>query len=423
MTPETRAGRAKAGTGRERVSLVRPAPPPRDDLFYKCFADTRAIELAEKGLYPFFIPIEGSEGTVVKIDGKQKIMLGSNNYLGLTHDPRVLRRAEEVARRYGTGCTGSRYLNGTLDLHEKLEKDLAALAGKERALVFSTGFQVNLSVISSLIGRNDTVIIDKLDHASIVDGCRLAAGETLRFRHNDMADLERVLKKASARPGGRMIVVDGIFSMEGDVADLPGVVRLAKKYDARVMVDEAHSIGVMGKTGAGTAEHFGVQGDVDLLMGTFSKSLASIGGFVAGDETVVEFIKHNGRPMIFSAALPPYAVATVQACLDIMREEPERRARLWRNAEFLKQGIQALGFNTGPCDSPVIPVIIGQMLDTFAFWKELLKEGVFTNPVIPPAVPENTARLRTSVMATHTEELLSQALEIFGKVGKKVGVI
>ena len=421
MTPETRAGRAKA-TGRERAPLDGPELPP-DDLFRKCYADTRAVELAEKGLYPFFIPIEGSEGTVVKIDGKSKIMLGSNNYLGLTHDPRVLARAEEVARRYGTGCTGSRYLNGTLDLHEKLEKDLAALAHKERALVFSTGFQVNLAVISSLIGRNDTVIIDKLDHASIVDGCRLAAGETLRFRHNDMTDLERVLKKAAAIGGGRMVVVDGIFSMEGDVADLPGVVRLAKKYGARVMVDEAHSIGVMGKTGAGTAEHFGVQDDVDLLMGTFSKSLASIGGFVAGDNTVVEFIKHNGRPMIFSAALPPYAVATVQACLDILKAEPERRAQLWRNAEFLKQGIQRLGFNTGPCDSPVIPVIIGQMLDTFAFWKELLKEGVFTNPVIPPAVPENTARLRTSVMATHTEDLLSQALEIFGRVGKRLGII
>jgi len=393
------------------------------DLFEKCGKYTAAKEVMAAGFYPYFRVMESEQDPEVIVEGRKMIMLGSNNYLGLTHDPRVLARAEEVARRYGTGCTGSRYLNGTLDLHEKLEKDLAALAHKERALVFSTGFQVNLAVISSLIGRNDTVIIDKLDHASIVDGCRLAAGETLRFRHNDMTDLERVLKKAAAIGGGRMVVVDGIFSMEGDVADLPGVVRLAKKYGARVMVDEAHSIGVMGKTGAGTAEHFGVQDDVDLLMGTFSKSLASIGGFVAGDNTVVEFIKHNGRPMIFSAALPPYAVATVQACLDILKAEPERRAQLWRNAEFLKQGIQRLGFNTGPCDSPVIPVIIGQMLDTFAFWKELLKEGVFTNPVIPPAVPENTARLRTSVMATHTEDLLSQALEIFGKVGKRLGII
>lgn len=396
---------------------------PRADLFDKCDLDTRADELAARGLYPFFIPIEGSEGTVVRIEGEKKIMLGSNNYLGLTHDPRVLARAEEVARRYGTGCTGSRFLNGTLDLHERLETDLAALVRKETALVFSTGFQVNLSVLSTLIGRNDTVIIDKLDHASIVDGCRLAAGETLRFRHNDMADLERVLKKASERPGGKMVVVDGIFSMEGDVCDLPNVVRLAKQFGAKVMVDEAHSIGVMGKTGAGVAEHFGLQADVDLVMGTFSKSFASIGGFVAGDRRVVDFIKHNGRPMIFSAALPPYAVATVQACLDILKAEPERREQLWRNADYLKHGIQRLGFDTGPCDSPVIPVIIGRMLDTFYFWKELLKAGVFTNPVIPPAVPENTARLRTSVMATHTEELLAEALEIFGQVGKKVGVI
>ncbi|MFH1143170.1 MAG: aminotransferase class I/II-fold pyridoxal phosphate-dependent enzyme [Candidatus Eisenbacteria bacterium] len=425
MKFETGAKGARAGsTGRVEVDAAKQNENSGQvDLFDKCYADTRANDLAAKGLYPFFIPIQGSEGTVVEIDGQKKIMLGSNNYLGLTHDPRVMARAEAVARRYGTGCTGSRFLNGTLDLHEKLETDLAALVKKEKALVFSTGFQVNLSVLSTLIGRNDTVIIDRLDHASIVDGCHLAAGETLRFRHNDMADLERVLIKAHGRSGGRMVVVDGIFSMEGDVCDLPNVVRLCKQYGAKIMVDEAHSLGVIGATGAGTAEHFGVVDDVDLIMGTFSKSFASIGGFVAGKEVVVDFIKHNGRPMIFSAALPPYAVATVQACLDIMKAEPERRERLWRNAEFLKQGIQSLGFNTGPCDSPVIPVIIGQMLDTFHFWKELLIAGVFTNPVIPPAVPENTARLRTSVMATHDEELLSRALEIFKTVGKRVGVI
>jgi len=395
----------------------------RADLFAKCYADTRAEEVAAKGLYPFFIPIEGSEGTVVTIDGEQKIMLGSNNYLGLTHDPRVISRAEEVARRYGTGCTGSRLLNGTLDLHEKLETDLADLVGKETALVFSTGFQVNLAAISTLIGRNDTVIIDKLDHASIVDGCRLAMGETLRYRHNDMPDLERILKKATQRPGGKLIVVDGVFSMEGDLSNLPEIVRLSKEYDAKLMVDEAHSVGVMGKTGAGAAEHFGVLDDVDLIMGTFSKSLASLGGFVAGEAKVVEYVKHHGRAMIFSAALPPYAVATVQACLDILRSEPERRERLWRNAQFLKEGIQSLGFNTGPCDSPVIPVIVGQMMDTFYFWKELLKAGVFANPVIPPAVPENTCRIRNSVMATHDEDLLARALEIYKKVGKKVGLI
>jgi 8-amino-7-oxononanoate synthase len=399
------------------------ADPVGMDLFQKCYEFTRADEAKAAGLYPFFIPIEGSEGTVVTIAGQKKIMLGSNNYLGLTHDPRVQARAEEVARRYGTGCTGSRFLNGTLDLHEKLEHDLARLVHKEAALVFSTGFQVNLGVISTLVAKGDTVIIDKLDHASIVDGCRLAFGDTLRFRHNDVADLERILHRASRHPGGKLVVVDGIFSMEGDLADLPHIVPLAKRHGARVMVDEAHSVGVMGPTGAGTAEHFGLQDDVDILMATFSKSFASLGGFVAGDDKVIQYVKHHARSLIFSASMPPYAVATVQACLEILRSEPERRAQLWRNAEFLKQGIQSLGFNTGPCESPVIPIIVGDVTRTFVFWKELLKDGVFTNPVIPPAVPENSSRIRTSVMASHTEDLLSQALDVFRRAGKRVGLI
>jgi 8-amino-7-oxononanoate synthase len=393
------------------------------DLFSKAYAFTRADEAKAAGLYPYFIPIEGSEGTVVTIDGRQKIMLGSNNYLGLTHDPRVLARAEAVARRYGTGCTGSRFLNGTLDLHETLERDLADLVHKESALVFSTGFQVNLGIISTLVARDDSVIVDRLDHASIMDGCRLAMGETLRFRHNDIEDLERVLRKADSRPGGKLVVVDGVFSMEGDVSDLPHIVPLAKRHGARILVDEAHSVGVMGPTGAGTTEHFGLTDQVDLVMGTFSKSFASIGGFVAGDDKVIQYIKHHARALIFSAAMAPYAVATVQACVDILRAEPERRERLWKNAQFLKEGIQGLGFNTGPCDSPVIPVIIGPITETFVFWKELLEEGVFTNPVIPPAVPENSSRIRTSVMATHTEELLTQALEVFKKVGRRQGLI
>jgi 8-amino-7-oxononanoate synthase len=393
------------------------------DLFQKCFAYTRADDVKATGLYPYFIPIEGSEGTVVTIAGRKRIMLGSNNYLGLTHDPRVLARAEEVARQYGTGCTGSRLLNGTLDLHEKLENDLAALVGKPAALVFSTGFFANLGAISTLVGRGDYVIIDKLDHASIVDGCRLAMGETLRFRHNDIEDLERVLVKASHKPCGKLVVVDGIFSMEGDLSNLPEIVPMAKRYGARMMVDEAHSVGVMGPTGAGATEHFGLTNDVDIIMGTFSKAFASIGGFVAGDAKVVSFIKHNSRAFIFSAALPPYAVATVQACVDILKTEPQLRERLWRNAEFMRNGIQALGFNTGPCESPVIPVIVGPVDRTFIFWKELLEEGAFTNPVIPPAVPENSCLIRTSVMASHTEELLTRALEIFKRAGKKVGLI
>ncbi len=399
------------------------ADTDRVDVFSKCYTYTRVDEMKAAGLYPYFIPIEGSEGTVVKIDGQQKIMLGSNNYLGLTHDPRVLECAEQVAREYGTGCTGSRLLNGTLDLHEKLERDLAALVGKESALVFSTGFQVNLGTISSLVGRQDTVIIDKLDHASIVDGCRLAMGETMRFRHNDIDDLERILKKAAQRPGGKLVVVDGLFSMEGDLSNLPEIVPLAERFGARVMVDEAHAIGVMGRTGAGAAEHFGVTDRVDLIMGTFSKSFASIGGFVATEDKVIQYIKVHSRSLIFSAAMAPYAVATVQACLDILRTEPERREQLWKNTEFLKEGIRSLGYNTGSCESPVIPIIVGEPIQTFMFWKELLKQGVFTNPVVAPAVPENSSLIRTSVMATHTEELLSQALDIFKDAGKRVGLI
>ncbi len=399
------------------------AETSKSDIFSKCYAFTRADQARAAGLYPYFIPIDGSEGTVVTIEGQPKIMLGSNNYLGLTHDPRVIERAEQVARRYGTGCTGSRLLNGTLDLHEKLEGDLAALVQKESALVFSTGFHVNLGTVSTLVGRSDTVIIDRLDHASIVDGCRLSPGEVLRYRHNDMADLERNLQKAGARSGGKLVVVDGIFSMEGDVSNLPEIVPLAQRYGARILVDEAHSVGVMGPTGAGVAEHFGMIDQVDLIMGTFSKSFASIGGFIATKEKVVQYIKVHSRPFIFSAALPPYAVATVQACLDIMKSEPERRQRLWKNATLLREGIQALGFNTGPCETPVIPVIIGEEMRTFMFWKELLAEGVFTNPVVAPAVPENSALIRTSVMATHTEELLSRALEIFKKVGRNQGLI
>lgn len=393
------------------------------DVFQKAYSYTRADEVRAAGLFPYFIPIEGSEGTIVTIDGSPKIMLGSNNYLGLTHDARVLRYAEETAQKYGTGCTGSRLLNGTLDLHLQLEQDLADLVGKEAALVFSTGYFVNLGTISTLVGRKDTVIIDKLDHASIVDGCRLAHGETLRYRHNDMADLERQLKKLEDSTGGRLVVVDGIFSMEGDISNLPEIVPLAKRYGARIMVDEAHSVGVLGKKGGGAAEHFGLSDEVDLIMGTFSKSFASIGGFVAGEEKVLDYVKVHSRPFIFSAAMAPYAVATVQKSVEILRAEPERREQLWKNADFLKEGIQALGFNTGPCDSPVIPVIVGGALPCFAFWKDLLAEGVFTNPVVAPAVPENSSRIRTSVMATHTEELLTRALEIFKKVGKKHGLI
>lgn len=393
------------------------------DIFKKCFDFTRADEAVREGWYPYFVPLQASDGTEVTIRGHRLIMLGSNNYLGLTHDQRVMDQAEAVARTYGSGCTGSRFLNGNLDLHEKLEEELADYMGMEAALVFSTGFQVNLGILSTLVGRDDVAIIDKLDHASIVDGCRLAEGETIRFRHNDPADLENALRKAERKPGGKMVVVDGIFSMEGDIADLPKLVPIAKQYGARFMVDEAHSVGVLGPTGAGAAEHYGMTQDVDLVMGTFSKSFASLGGFVAGERKVISFIKHHARSLIFSASMPPYAVATVRATLHIMRTEPERRERLWKNAHKLREGFQSLGFNTGGTETPVIPVIIGDGMKTMLFWKELFQNGVFTNPVIAPAVPAKTSRIRTSVMATHTDEQLDRVLDIFEKAGKKMGLI
>jgi 8-amino-7-oxononanoate synthase len=401
-----------------------PAAPPLD-LFEKCRRFTRAREAQEAGLYPYFVPISGSEGTEVHIDGRRKIMLGSNNYLGLTHDPRVMDAAEKAARQYGTGCTGSRFLNGTLDIHEMLEEELADFLGKEAALVFSTGFQTNLGIISSLAGRDDVIIIDKLDHACIVDGALLSQSRVYRFNHNDMTHLERVLERAQREhpAAGRLIVVDGIFSMEGDLADLPHIVPLAHRFGARILVDEAHSMGVIGATGAGVHEHFGLTAETDLLMGTFSKSFASIGGVAAGDENVIHYIKHFARTMIFSASMPPYAVATVRECLRILKSEPARRERLWQNAARLKSGLQALGFDTGLSATPIIPIIVGDNERTFFFWKVLFEMGIFTNPVIAPAVPENSARIRTSLMATHTDALIDEALGIFREAGRKVGLI
>jgi 8-amino-7-oxononanoate synthase len=393
------------------------------DLFDRCRSFTRAKDAQAAGLYPYFVPISNSEGTEVTIKGHKLIMLGSNNYLGLTHDPRVLAAAETAARQYGSGCTGSRFLNGNLDLHEQLEVDLARLVGKEAALVFSTGFQVNLGIISSLIGREDVVVIDKLDHASIVDGALLSHGMIYRYRHNDLPDLEKALQKAQHHGGGSLLAVDGVFSMEGDLADLPHIIPLCKKYGARLMVDEAHSIGVMGPTGAGTHEHFGVTKKVDLLMGTFSKSFASIGGFAAGDEYVIHYIKHHARSLIFSASMPPYAVATVQKCLEIIRTEPERRKRLWENAHHLKDGLVSMGFDVGTCCTPIVPIIIGNTERTFYFYKMLFEGGVFTNPVIAPAVPESSSRIRTSIMATHTADQIDRALEIIQRAGRKAGII
>ena len=391
------------------------------DLFEKCFNFTDADAVRATGLYPYFVEIQASTGTEIIIDGQSRINLGSNNYLGLTHHPEVLAAAREALEQYGTGCTGSRFLNGTLDLHVEAERRLAEFVGKPAALVFSTGYQTNLGVIATLVGMNDAVIIDKLNHACIVDGARLSFGQVYRFRHNDMEDLERQLQKAEER--GKLVVVDGVFSMEGDIADLPNIVQLCKKYGARLMVDDAHSFGVLGDTGAGTAEYFGLTDDVDLIMATFSKSLASIGGFVAGDPKVIDYLKHRARALIFSASTPPPAIATVLKALEVLQREPERRNRLWENSRFLLENLKGMGYNLGKTETPVLPVIIGDDMLTFRIWRELFDEGVYVNPVVAPAVPEGTARLRVSCTATHTRDQLSRALEVFEKVGKKLGLI
>ncbi|MBI4421065.1 MAG: aminotransferase class I/II-fold pyridoxal phosphate-dependent enzyme, partial [Gemmatimonadetes bacterium] len=322
---------------------------------------------------------------------------------------------------YGYGCTGSRFLNGTLDLHERLESRLADFFGKEAALVFSTGYQANLGLISCLVGRGDVVLLDKLDHASIVDGAKMSYGETQRFTHGDLAQLERLLQRNADK--GVMIIVDGIYSMEGDIADVPSLLKLAQRYGAALAIDDAHSVGVLGPRGDGTAAHFGLTDDVDIVVGTFSKSLASIGGFVAGSETVIHYLKHHSRPLIFTAALPPANTAGVLAALEVMIAEPNRRDRLWDNTRRLQDGLRSLGFDIGPSQTPIVPVLIGTLENTFLFWRKLFDAGVFTNPVVPPAVPPSECRLRTSLMATHTPEQIDFALETFATLGKELGVI
>jgi 8-amino-7-oxononanoate synthase len=392
------------------------------DLFRKAYGFTRARETQAAGYYPYFVPISATSANEVEVNGHRLVMAGSNNYLGYTHDPRVMEAAAAAALKYGTGCTGSRFLNGTLDLHEKLEHDLAEFCGKEACLLFSTGFQTNLGTISSLVGRDDVVVTDKLDHASIVDGCRLSFGETRRFPHNDLEDLEQILRSVDPAQG-RLVVVDGVFSMEGTVAPLPELVQVGKRYGARIMVDEAHSVGVLGKTGVGASELMGVLDQVDLVGGTFSKSFASIGGYVAGEEAVIHFMRHHARSLIFSASMPPYAVATVQKCLDLIKTEPERRRRVLEIAERMRGEFGRLGFDTGDSETPIIPVIIGALEPTFVFWKRLYEEGVFTNPVVAPAVPASSSRIRTSYMATHTEENLDRIVSAFKKVGRELGLI
>lgn len=393
------------------------------DLFDKCEEYYPIVARAKKtGFYPYFRALDSEPDRRVKIKGKELIMLGSNNYLGLTTHPKVKEAAIKAIEKYGTGCTGSRFLNGTLDLHEELEYQLAKFLKKDDCIVFSTGYQTNLGVISSLVRKGDVAIVDKLDHASIIDGCKMSFGRAVRFLHNDMADLERVLSSLDKKCG-KLIVVDSIFSMEGDIIDLPSVIKLAKKYQARVMVDDAHAVGVLGKNGAGAAEHFGLEQEVDLIMGTFSKSFATIGGYVAGEHKVITYIRHQARSLIFSASIPPPAVATVLAALEIIKNEPERRERLWYNARKMLKGFKELGYNTATSCTPVVPLHIGDDTKAINFWHDLYEAGIFANPVIPPAVPPGRSLIRTSYMATHTEEDLDEALDIFKKVGKKAGVI
>jgi 8-amino-7-oxononanoate synthase len=390
-------------------------------IFDKCHNWTEAKDLMETGFYPYFMPLDDTEGTEVTIGDKHLIMIGSNNYLGLTTHPQVRAAAIEATRQFGTSCTGSRFLNGTLAWHLDLEKRLAEYMEKEAALVFSTGYQTNVGTISSLVYRGDYVITDKDDHASIVDGCRLSFGTLKRFRHNDMGDLERVLKSIPGE-AGKMVVVDGVFSMGGDIAPLPEIIALCKAYDARLMVDDAHSVGVLGG-GKGTAVHLGVNDDVDLVMGTFSKSFASLGGFIAGSEPVIHYIQHHARSLIFSASMPPGNVAAVSAALDVMLEEPERIERVNQLGDCMREEFRKMGFNTGTSQTPIIPIIIGDQNATFLTWRLLFEEGVYTNPVIPPAVPPNLSLLRTSYMATHTDEQMEFVLEKFARIGKMLDLI
>ncbi|MGB7539935.1 MAG: pyridoxal phosphate-dependent aminotransferase family protein [Anaerolineales bacterium] len=391
------------------------------DIFEKCGHFTDAKDAMAAGFYPFFLPMEGNEGTEAIIQGRRLIMCGSNNYLGLTMDPRVRHAAEEAIRKYGTSCTGSRFMNGTLEMHEQLEHELAEFVGKEAALVFSTGMQANLGTISAIMGRGEYVILDKEDHASIVDGARLSWGETKRFKHNDLQDLERVLASLP-EDKGKLVVVDGLYSMEGDLAPLPEMVPIIKKYGARLMVDDAHGIGVVGK-GRGTGAHFGMTKDVDLIMSTFSKSFASLGGFIAGDEPVIHYIKHHARALMFSASIPPANAAAALAALHIMRDEPQHTERLNAIADRMRTEYRRMGFDIGNTVSPIIPVIIGDDIKTVFSWKALFEDGVYVNPVLSPGVAPGRQLLRTSYIATHTDAQMDRVLEAFAKMGKNFGLI
>nr|WP_121272764.1 aminotransferase class I/II-fold pyridoxal phosphate-dependent enzyme [Pedobacter schmidteae] len=383
------------------------------------FKDANAIK--EKGLYPYFRAIESGQDTEVVIDGKKVLMFGSNSYLGLTNHPKIKEASKAAIDKYGTGCAGSRFLNGTLDIHIELERRLAAYVGKEASVLFSTGFQVNLGVISCLLDRNDYLILDEYDHASIIDGSRLSFSRSIKYAHNDMDDLRKKLSRLP-EDAAKLIVADGIFSMEGDLVNLPEIVKIANEFGANIMMDDAHSLGVIGFNGAGTASHFGLTDEVDLIMGTFSKSLASLGGFIAGTEEVIEFVKHRARSLMFSASMPPGAVASVIAALDIIESEPERIDKLWANTNYAKKLLVDAGFDIGHTDSPIIPVYIRDNDKTFMVTNILSNNGIFVNPVVSPAVPSDSSLIRFSLMATHTFEQIEEAVEKLSLAAKEVQV-
>ena len=380
-------------------------------LLHKIRSYDAADRLKQANLYPYFRVIESEQDTEVMIDGKPVLMFGSNSYLGLTNHPKLKAAAHRAIQQYGTGCAGSRFLNGTLSIHVELEEALAHYLQKEAVLLYSTGFQANLGAIAPLAGRNDVILIDELVHASIIDGTRLSFGKVVKYRHNDMHSLEQQLRRVEGN-GAKVIVMDGVFSMEGDIADLPGIVKLADAYDATVIVDDAHAIGVLGQKGRGTGDHFGLQHKVDLLVGTFSKSLASLGGFVAADKDMINYLKHNSRALIFSASMTPAAAASALAALEIICEEPERIDKLWQNTHYAKAQLQSAGFEIGHTESPILPIYIRDDQKTFQFARMMADAGVFVNPVVSPAVRSTDSLIRFSLMATHRFDQIDRAVEI-----------
>lgn len=404
--------------GAPRTRMDSALPP----LLHKTRNYRSASEVRRMGLYPYFRTISSAQDTEVIINKRRILMLGSNSYLGLTNHPKIKEAARAAVDKYGTGCAGSRFLNGTLDIHLELEQALARLVHKEAVLLYSTGFQVNLGVISALVGKGEYVIADKSDHASIVEGCLLTQGKFMRFAHRDMAALENRLRVIDSE-AGKLIVVDGIFSMEGDIIQLPDLCRLASEHRAVVMVDDAHAIGVLGANGSGTSDHFGLTSQVHLIMGTFSKSLASLGGFIASDHATIDYLKHHSKPLIFSASMSPANAAAALAALEIMKNEPKRLQKLWHNTERMKQGLLSLGFDLGASQTPILPVYCRDLLTTFRFCKRLEEEGVFVNPVVSPGVPPGQELLRISLMATHTDAQIDFALDKFAKVGRELGLV